>query len=432
MMLSPKDPLKGGGGRESYGYAHALAAAQAGYEVHLFHPAPGSGVRVTDFGFKHAVGTPVRPISYHLSIAHAPVYTRALVAFARTLDRGQPVILHSFGGVLATIADSAARRLARLGVATRLVGSAVTTLAHEHEALLVGMRARGVQSPYNLARYGARAAWVRTSGTRVERHGLRSCQRVLVNYRSVRDIVAAAYGEELPFRRIPYASALAFTRPADGPLPPLPPAVARLAPRDAPLLLTTSRHDPRKGLDLLLGVLRELADEGVAFRACMVGPGQLLEPDRRLVRQLHLEDRVSVPGRVDDVVAYLRHADLLVLPSLEEGSGSVSLLEAMQFGVAAVASACDGIPEDVADGEQALLVAPGDAVALRTAVRRLLGDASLRARLGAAARERHAERFAPAPFVRALAEVYAELGVHGAPQVTARSRAAAGASTTLW
>jgi colanic acid/amylovoran biosynthesis glycosyltransferase len=64
------------------------------------------------------------------------------------------------------------------------------------------------------------------------------------------------------------------------------------------------------------------------------------------------------------------------------------LMEAMSSGVPVVASAISGIPELVEDGIGGLLVPPGDAAAIRDALRRLADDPALRARLGAAARER--------------------------------------------
>jgi len=63
----------------------------------------------------------------------------------------------------------------------------------------------------------------------------------------------------------------------------------------------------------------------------------------------------------------------------------------MAHGRPVVASAVGGLRDLVVDGETGLLVPPNDPAALRTALERLLGDAGLRNRLGAAARERAAE-----------------------------------------
>ncbi len=78
-----------------------------------------------------------------------------------------------------------------------------------------------------------------------------------------------------------------------------------------------------------------------------------------------------------DVAPYLGAADIFVLPSVAESSGSVSVLEAMRAGKPVIATACDGLPEDLIDGENGLLVAPGDVGALTDALGRLLADAEL-------------------------------------------------------
>ena len=120
---------------------------------------------------------------------------------------------------------------------------------------------------------------------------------------------------------------------------------------------------------------------------------------------------MAITGYVDDVFAYLQHADVYVLPSLEEGSGSVALLEALQAGTAVVASGCDGIPENVADGAEAVLVEPGSVGALEAALATVLEDADLRERLAAGARKAYEERFSAPAFVAALGRTYADLGI---------------------
>jgi glycosyltransferase involved in cell wall biosynthesis len=71
-----------------------------------------------------------------------------------------------------------------------------------------------------------------------------------------------------------------------------------------------------------------------------------------------------------------------------------------------IASAVGGLLDHVVDGENGLLVPPGDVVALRAAMRRLLDDPELRARLGAAARMQAQERFSAEAAARATIEAY--------------------------
>jgi glycosyltransferase involved in cell wall biosynthesis len=239
----------------------------------------------------------------------------------------------------------------------------------------------------------AEYAWAVNCLTHYERRLYGQSQLVLFNYASVGRLLDGRGGDPAALRRISYASEMAFLRdPAEQGGPP-PAELKTLRPAKAPLLVAVSRQDPRKGVDVLLRALAELKSRGVAFRACLVGGGMLLEPHRRLAARLGLDGSTLLTGRVPDSYSYMRHADVFALPSLEEGSGSVSLLEALQAGLAVVASDLDGIPEDVTDGDNALLVPPGDAVALSHALERALTDVGLRGRLRARARETFAEKF---------------------------------------
>ena len=230
---------------------------------------------------------------------------------------------------------------------------------------------------------------------------------MIVNYEATRRLLEESFGPQLSFRRLTYAPPTAY-----GPSPPAnasPPA--DLPTGDAPLVVSTSRHDGRKGLAVLIRALARLRDEGVRFRACLVGTGLLLEGHRALVRELGLAGQVVLPGQVPEVDPYLGAADVFCLPSHEEGSGSVSVLEALRKGVAVVSTDVDGMTEDLSDRENALLVPPGDVAALASALERLLVDEAERARLARAARERYEGRFSPAAAARELGELYAELGL---------------------
>ena len=102
--------------------------------------------------------------------------------------------------------------------------------------------------------------------------------------------------------------------------------------------------------------------------------------------------RARVPGAVGFVPArelgpWYERAAVVVVPSRREGYGVVAR-EAMAWGRPVVASAVGGLRDAVEDGVTGLLVPPRDVAALRRALERLLGDPELRARLGAAAREK--------------------------------------------
>jgi colanic acid/amylovoran biosynthesis glycosyltransferase len=139
---------------------------------------------------------------------------------------------------------------------------------------------------------------------------------------------------------------------------------------EPPHVLYVGRLSAEKGVE-------ELADATAGLRRVVVGDGPL---------RYRVPDSVGfVPPR--ELGPYYERAAVVACPSRREGYGIVAR-EAMARGRAVVASAVGGLVDIVEDGVTGLLVPPGDAVALRAAVVRLLGDAGLRARLGDAARER--------------------------------------------
>jgi glycosyltransferase involved in cell wall biosynthesis len=408
FLICGRDPFLTSGGSESYAVAQARATVLAGYEPHLFSIAARAEELTTDFGVLHRVASPVRPARSITSPLQRPWLVPAVVETIERVAsnaRGS-IILHSFGA-WSVSAAAAAERLRRHGADAIPLTTIFTGLEHETSAKLQSMVVR--ESPVWRTFHRGELAWIRRVATPIERRSLRQMRAVVVNYDSVAEQLADYDGGELPLRRLTYTSATAFDD-AHG-APSLPQPLRGFGNPDAPLIVAVSRHDGRKGLDTLIGALTLLRDEGPPFRACLVGPGVLLRAHRRLVRRIGLERDVLITGRVSDAMAYLRAADVFVLPSLQEGSGSVSLLEALQAGVASVVSNVDGLPEDVTHEHDALLVAPGNRRTLARAIRRLIEEPALRARLGDNARQTFVRRFAPDVFAADLGALYSELGL---------------------
>jgi glycosyltransferase involved in cell wall biosynthesis len=403
LVLVGKDPTRSHGGAESFVRAQARAARLAGYEPHIFCVRE----RTETVRIESAVLHRVRSFAGPYRGVSAGLHTRPLVrAIARELGpEPGPHVIHGFGP-WAWPAVRAARVLERRGVPAVALATAWTTAEAEARAKRDSPLANGGLRLRALGRLEYELASRRTAAW--ERDAFHASRQVIVNYESVRRALTGAYGPGLPIRRMTYAPDTVIDPGA--PLPERPEPLRALGEAGAPLIVTTSRHDGRKGLDVLIGALAGLAAAGVPFRACIAGGGPLLEAHRALVRSLGLGDRVTLPGRVPDVVPYLRHADIFVLPSTSETSGSVSLLEAMQAGLAVVSSDVDGMPEDLDDGVDGRLVAPRPEP-LREALAGLLGDAGQRARLGAGARAAFERRFSPAAWARELRELYEGVGL---------------------
>ncbi|HET6277192.1 MAG TPA: glycosyltransferase, partial [Candidatus Polarisedimenticolia bacterium] len=155
-----------------------------------------------------------------------------------------------------------------------------------------------------------------------------------------------------------------------------------IAPSEAVFLMLGRLHR-EKGADLFLRALGALSGRATGrWRAVLVGDGPEREPLRRLAAELGVEARVFFAGARRRVGPWLEAADLLVLPSREEGL-PVAPLEAMAREKPVLATAVGGTPEVVRHGETGLLVPADDPQALAAGLQRLLEDPDLRARFGA-------------------------------------------------
>lgn len=413
IYVAGKDPLEERGGHSTYVRAHARAAIRAGFEPHLFCASYNNGQVQTDYGVVHRVLSPLRFLPQrsgtafrtHTVVWHAPLIARRVTQFLAS--RPGPHLVHGFG-VWGSAAVAAACRLGRQGVSAVPIVSAYTLIDHEVVAKLRGHRR--IHGAISRLQTAVELAWMRHSVVHHERRAYCDARLVGINYDSVRWLLQSRLGNGIAFRRMAYAPETAFDHQSPGKAPVVPDAVAALAPSGAPLIVSVSRHDARKGVDVFLRALAQLLAAGVRFRACLVGGGPLLAAHRALATSLGLNGTVAVTGLVPDAYTYIRCADVFALPSLEEGSGSLSLLEALQAGVAPVASAVDGIPEDVIDGRSAILVSPGDERALAEALARAVQDTALRGHLSREARATFEARFSAAAFSASLSEVYGELG----------------------
>lgn len=169
-------------------------------------------------------------------------------------------------------------------------------------------------------------------------------------------------------------------------------------PHDAFVIAFFGLINRSKGLIPLLHALHQLAGEDVSIRLLMVGgvPGSSDRENRShqeeikaLIHQLDLEGRIIDLGFIDDVevAAALNAADVVALPFLDGASyRRGSLMAALYYG-AAIVTTTPAVPiAAFQDETNMLLVPPGDALALASALRRLRDDAKLRHRLKAGAR----------------------------------------------
>jgi glycosyltransferase involved in cell wall biosynthesis len=175
---------------------------------------------------------------------------------------------------------------------------------------------------------------------------------------------------------------------------------------------------PEKGHDVLIDAASHVLRRFHDARFEVVGSG----PEHRrliaLANEHGVSHAVSFIGHCEAVPEQLATADVFVLPSRSEALPN-ALLEAMAAGLPVVASAVGGILEVLEDGKTGLLVPAGDSQALAGALSRLMADAALAERLGAAARAYVETRYSFDRMVASFENIYLTrltvAGVSGVP-----------------
>jgi glycosyltransferase involved in cell wall biosynthesis len=201
---------------------------------------------------------------------------------------------------------------------------------------------------------------------------------------SRRDIVSQMHVESDRLHVVPVGADPTVFRPR--------PEVGRVPGR---IMTTASADVPMKGLAPLLEAVAKLRTEREDAHLVVIGKPKGKSRIPALIDRLALAGAIEFVHGVttERIVELYAQAEVAAVPSLYEGF-SLPAVEAMACGVPIVATTGGALPEVVGrDGQTALLVPPGDPSALAAALGRALDDAELRARIGAAGRQRVLQRF---------------------------------------
>jgi glycosyltransferase involved in cell wall biosynthesis len=234
---------------------------------------------------------------------------------------------------------------------------------------------------------------------------LQSVEAVVVHSRHGHDRLIGDLGvapekvRVIPHGAFDYLTTLDHERPID-------PVVGDLEGRRVVLFFGLLR--PHKGLDVLVEAFAATPDDAVLL---IVGrPLVPVEPLLRRARELGVAGRVRLVPRFvaeEEVPAYFRRADLVVLPYREIEQSGV-LFTALAFATPLLVAAVGGFPE-VAEYGAARLVPPGDTASLRDALVALLNDAAARSALSDAARRAAAGPYSWRRAAELTVDLYREL-----------------------
>lgn len=184
--------------------------------------------------------------------------------------------------------------------------------------------------------------------------------------------------------------------------------LSRLSPGDF-VILSIASLTRNKGHDVLLTAMRELAARHETAKSVIVGDG----PERRSLEEkigsLGMKGRVLLAGMRQDVLPFLRRADVVVLSTIGREGLSVALIEGAAAGRPLVGSDLGGIPEVIEHGLNGFLFRPGDTRELARALERLITDPELRERMGQRSRALFGDRFSREVMIGRIEQTYDEV-----------------------
>ncbi|MBI2039465.1 glycosyltransferase family 4 protein [Candidatus Microgenomates bacterium] len=388
-IIAGKNVLAGRGGYAVVGYNWGKLLSSLGYEVKIYCVGAKDQITKSQIGEVHIVGSKIATTFLKDVEMAGLLFLAPKIALAILRDiKDQKIVILGMGpwslaGALLKIYSTVIP--AKAGIhKIILLSDYYTSIKHEYSGILSGVRISDhgvlIKLQIQLIYY-----FIFKLYSLLERFLLRITDKIITHYLSTENILKDEFKiSPKKFIRLPYHTHVIARSPKA--------TVAISLKPKLPLILLICRHDGRKGINFLLHAFHILNKRGVKYSALIAGAGPLLKKHQQLAKKLGL-DNVKIPGFIADTRPFLKKAALFVFPSLEEGSSSLAILEAMQQGMSIVSTNVDGIPEDLIHNKSAILVPPKDPEALADGMEKLLSDPKLAKKLGRQAKIRYYQKY---------------------------------------
>jgi glycosyltransferase involved in cell wall biosynthesis len=179
-------------------------------------------------------------------------------------------------------------------------------------------------------------------------------------------------------------------------------------PKEALWCVTAGRMSPEKGYEDLIQSIAQMGAHAAKCCFLFCGEGPCRAQLEKQVQSHNLGERIRFVGFRRDLQDIFQAMDMLILPSHSEGLPNV-VLEAFSFGKAVVATSVGGVPELVEDGQNGILVPPGNPQSLAEAIIRCAENRMMRESFGKAARITTRSRFNFEDQAKKLESIYSDI-----------------------
>ena len=375
VLISGKHPLTAKSGYARYAAALARNLTKLRYDVHIFCVGTHTSTTRTSVGTIHVVKIPlINLFSGREMITLLPASIRLAGTVRDFIHKKETSLIWGIGPW-----SLAGAWIKEKHPSTKFFADYFTTIHHEYR--LLPPTIESILAKLSLIPIYSLLEW----------YTLRQSNVIITHYRSTETILRKEFSiRPSKFYRTPYAIDLA--------------GMPKRHAAGTPLLLTICRQDYRKGIPYLLEAYAILNRRHIPFRAVIVGGGHELVKNKLLAHELKLTS-ITFTGFVEDIKPYMNSAYCFVLPSLEEGSGSIAVLEAMAAGLPIIATNIDGIPEDIENGISGILVPPGNPYALADAIEKIVTTPRLARRLGCSAYDQYMNKYHSEKVTKALRKI---------------------------
>ncbi len=375
ILINGKNPLEKTGGYQTYTASLGKMLIEIGYEVKIICFGKKAAVIKTEIGELHILTSPFYTISLIRSreLAGLALLAPQMAAYIKKILKKDDIIFGigpwSFAAIL--------HRLLHRVKNNPILSYFPTTFNHEYKAAIKAVRIEDYGTLEKLKTIFIYFTVVNFNAL-LELLVVRHSDFIINHYQSIQSILQRQFtADPKKFIQLPYCVELSQKKHKQA---------TPTQPFAKPFILLICRHDARKGINFLLHAFAELNAKKIPYSAAIIGDGPLLQKNKMLANKLQLTN-VIVAGFVPDPSTYLKNASIYVFPSVEEGSSSISILEAMKQGLPIVSTDVDGIPEDLTDKKSAFLVKPYSSKVLAEAMEVLLKNPDIAKKLGAAAKQ---------------------------------------------
>lgn len=391
FLVSGKSPVRNPGGYAAYAHNMAKVFIELGHPVYIIAQGPESSVELTDLGEEHIIsvkGLSKLPFLKSIELAALPIFSpffsREIEKIAKKENYKKFVIWGmgpwSFAGVSIK---------KKFGSRVKFIAFYPTTFLHEMKGSFDAIRISDYGLKMKLKYLIVVQVISRLYGL-LESNTIKNADLITLNYKYPETFLMKQFGiSREKFRQMSYYVEV-FKRKT-------PSEISEKELRETfkkyQTLIIVCRQDPRKGINFLLHAFNQVQKEIKNLKLVIVGSGTMLEPNKTLAKKLGIDKNVVFTGFLANFEPLLKKASIFVFPALEEGSGSLSVLEAMKFGKPIIVTDCDGIPEDIIDNESGLVVPKMDTNSLAKTIIKLIGDKKLALSLGKNAKKRYEKKY---------------------------------------